>query len=476
MESRGTGDHTVGGRASNLDRPPADAPTSHAAADDAGDDTHDGSSSRTGTEDLRLILAGAALGNGNRGVEALSRSVADAVHREAPGAHLSILDDGWGVRPEASGRYPAISVDLVGVRQSRRWHRPESWTQIRLAQATVPRLNAVARRFHEVGAVLDLSAGDSFTDLYGPVRLRTVVAPKEAALRAGRPLVLLPQTYGPFTTPEARRLATRIIRSATLAYARDPWSFQQLLELAGPDADPARMRNGVDVAFALEPRQPSADIVEQVETLSSGPTAGVNVSGLLLDQDAHDRFGIVGNYLETMTGLVQALIETGAHVVLVPHVHGGGGAGESDIRAIERVRDSLTGAQRRRTTVLSPDLDAAEVKWCISRLDWFVGSRMHATIAALSTMTPTAAYAYSDKTQGVFETCGVGGEVVDARDCGGQEAVERLMAGYHARAATRSTLAEHATATVTRSREQLRDVFEVARHPAHPTGRGGLLR
>ncbi len=428
-------------------------------------------SSSAGVSDqagLRLILAGAAIGNGNRGVEALARSVADGVHREAPGARLSILDDGWGVRPDTSGRYAGMSVDYVGVRRSRRWHRPESWAQIRGAQATFPRLNGVASLFQASDAVLDLSAGDSFTDLYGPLRLKTVSAPKEAALRAGRPLILLPQTYGPFATTEARRLAGRIIRSATVAYARDPWSYRQLVEIAGPDADPSRLRSGVDVAFALERRRPRGQVTELVEALGEETTAGVNISGLLQGSDAHDRFAIAGNYIDTMTALVQALIEDGAHVVLVPHVHEPGGAGESDISAIEQVRENLTAAQRHRTTVLPTDLDAAEVKWCISQLDWFVGSRMHSTIAALSTLTPTAAYAYSDKTRGVFETCEVGDQCIDARLSSGAQAVELMMTSYHARAKTRASLSKHAALTVARSRDQLRDVFDLALTPSLP--------
>ena len=413
----------------------------------------------TGMVGLQVVLAGAAIGNGNRGVEALGRSVADAVQRDSPGARLSILDDGWGARPDTSGRHAGIEVEYVGVRQSRRWHRPESWAQVRAAQATAPALNPVARRIRDADAVLDLSAGDSFTDLYGPTRLRTVTLPKEAALHAGRPLVLLPQTYGPFTTTGARELARRLIRSATLAYARDPWSYEQLLELAGPDADASRLRNGVDVAFALQPRRPAEQVAARVERLAAGPLVGVNVSGLLLDPAAHARFGLAGDYLDTTAALVTALVDAGAHVLLVPHVHLPGGGGESDVRAIASVRERLDDARRSRTTVLSPDLDAAEVKWCISRLDWFVGSRMHATIAALSTLTPVAAYAYSDKTRGVFETCGVGEQCLDARQVAGPEAVERMLAAYHDRARTVALLAEHATGTVDRSRSQLRDVL-----------------
>lgn len=414
-------------------------------------------------EGLRLVLAGAAMGNGNRGVEALSRSVADAVSRESPDGRLSILDDGWGVRLDASERYPSGSIEYVGARQSRRWHRPESWAQVRAAQSTFPALNPVAKRMRDADVVLDLSAGDSFTDLYGPIRFRTVTLPKEAALRSRRPLILLPQTYGPFTTASARADAGRLIRASALAYARDPWSYEQLLDLAGDDADTSRLRNGVDVAFALAPRRPAEAVASEVEQLTVEPTAGVNVSGLLLDRDAHRRFRLAGDYLDTMTALVSALVDAGARVLLVPHVHIPGGSGESDINAIARLRERLDPVQRVRTTVLPPELDAAEVKWCISQLDWFAGSRMHSTIAALSTLTPVAAYAYSDKTRGVFKTCGVEDQCIDARHESGSGAVEHLLAGYHSREHTATVLAEHATGTVERSRSQLRDVLAYAR-------------
>ena len=386
--------------------------------------------------------------------------MADAVQREAPGSRLSILDDGWGARPDTSGLYPDTEVELVGVRQSRRWHRPESWAQVRLAQATLPRANPVARRISRADAVLDLSAGDSFTDLYGPTRLRTVALPKEAALRAGRPLVLLPQTYGPFTTAEGRRTAERLVRSATLCYARDPWSYERLVEIAGPDADPARLRRGVDVAFALEPRRPQgATAAALAAPTTDGPRVGVNVSGLLLDEDAHARFGLAGTYLDTMTELVTTLVALGAHVFLVPHVHVPGGRGESDVNAVRALAARLSPTERTRTTALPPELDAAQVKWCISRFDWFVGSRMHATIAALSTLTPATAYAYSDKTRGVFETCGVADQCIDARTTAGTEAVEQMVSGFHARAETARRLAEEGAATVARSKEQMRDVL-----------------
>jgi colanic acid/amylovoran biosynthesis protein len=406
-----------------------------------------------------VVLAGAAIGNGNRGVEALGRSVADAIQRESPGSRLTILDDGWGRRPDSSGRYPDADVEYLGVRLSRRWHRPESWAQIRLAQRFAPQLNPAARRFADADAILDISAGDSFTDLYGPTRLASVSEPKEAALRAGRPLILLPQTYGPFTTQDGRRKAERLVRASAIAYARDEWSHTQLLELAGPDADTSRLRRGVDVAFALEPREPDSGTVRSLAALEGEVLAGVNVSGLLRDRSGHERFGLAGDYIETMTSLVRQLIKDGAHVVFVPHVHLPGGAGESDVAGIEAVRAGLDEAEVARTSTVPPTLDAAELKWCISRMDWFVGSRMHSTIGSLSTGTPTFGYAYSDKTQGVFDSCSMGAQVADARRVAGAEAVAAMAESFTSRSRLREELTRTMPPVVDESQRQLRDAL-----------------
>lgn len=425
---------------------------------------------------IRLCLAGASIGNGNRGVEALGRSVLDVIDAVAPGGEVTAFDDGWGVRPDTSGRYPSTTVEFAGVRVSRRWHRPESWARIRAAQALGGRGNAVAARIARADAVADISGGDSFTDLYGPTRLRSVAAPKLAALRAARPLVLLPQTYGPFDTTEGRALAQRLIRSSSLAYARDPHSYQRLLELAGPAADATRLRDGVDVAFALRPRRPAPHVADVVEAWAADEVvAGVNVSGLLRDTVGRERFGLAGDYLATMTDLVRALVAAGARVLLVPHVQVPGGLGESDIAAIDQLMGDLTSAERDRATVVSPELDAAELKWCIAQCDWFVGSRMHATIGALSSRVPAFGYAYSFKTLGVFETCGMGAHVADAREVAGPAAVEAMTASFGARAGSRDRLAETVPGVVDRAHGQLADIVTDVLRLRHDADRRGAI-
>lgn len=411
---------------------------------------------------IRLCLAGASLSNANRGVQALGVAFLQSLARLAPDGSVSVFDDDWGVREDGDRSYGALAVQRVGVRVSRRLHRPESWSQVSVAQTIWPRLNPVARRIAAADAVVDVSGGDSFTDLYGPHRFRQVLAPKLAARRAGCPLVLLPQTYGPFHHPQTRVQAAEVVRASRLAYSRDEESHQLLVELAGDGADPGAMRRGVDLAFALESRPPRSDVVDRVLALEAGgsPLVGVNVSGLLGSPRTSRELGLVGGYLPTMRTLVEALVRRGVAVLLVSHVYDPVGGPESDLLAIEGLLDGVDERLRNHVFVVPPELHATEMKWVIGRCSWFVGSRMHSTVAALSSLVPAAGYAYSGKTRGVFATAGAADQVIDARSSTGPAAVEAMLALFEERELTSSRLREVVPEVIDRARGQVTEIVD----------------
>jgi colanic acid/amylovoran biosynthesis protein len=413
----------------------------------------------------RVSLFGAPLDSGNRGVEALGRATLDGVLSANPYATITLYDNGWGLRRLHDQNHPGADVELCGVRHSRRLHRPESWARVRASQRLHLR-NPVADRIRGSGAVLDISGGDSFSDVYGTRRLKTVLAPKHAALRAGRPLVLLPQTYGPYMAEASRRAASQVVRRASMAWSRDADSHEVLLGLLGADADPRRHRLGVDVAFALDLADPGSALPEPHRSLlaerDDGPVVGVNVSGLLVDDGtAARRFGLRLDYLRLCVELVSRLVADGARVLLIPHVRDRGGAGESDRVAAETVLAALDPATTRRVLVVPDDLDARQVKWVISRCDWFCGARMHATIAALSTGVPVAAVAYTMKFRGVFATCGVQDQVVEARSTSTDDALVQLLAGYSERGDVKVRLGRASAEVVARARAQIADAMDL---------------
>ena len=426
---------------------------------------------------IRLCLFGAAPDTGNLGVSALCYSVLASLAKREPSLDITVFDHGRGLRRETvSFDNGPLTFNRCGAAHTRRLYRPECLWNIRLNSRLGLLNNPAVRCLHEADAILDLSGGDSFTDLYGPRRFRSVTLPKFIALEADKPLVLLPQTYGPYSNPRMGRIAGDIVRRAALAWARDQRSYEQLKELAGDSYDPQRHRCGVDVAFALERHEPQAELSEIIRAWLSQnrqrATIGFNVSGLIFNDPnaAIERYGFRADYRQTVLGFLRRVLEkTDVNVLLVPHVLTPVGHYESDYAACLVVSEELATAGRERLAVVPPNYDQSEMKWIIARLDWFCGTRMHATIAGLSSGVPTAAIAYSLKTQGVFECCQQGQHVADPRSCETEEMVERLWTSFSEYEQTKSALANALPAVLSQVEAQMDQILDMCKH-SQPIG------
>ena len=419
---------------------------------------------------LSLAIFGAAADTGNLGVSALLHSALAAVARFAPEARVTAFDNGWGVRSAVLERTTgSFAYQLAGARLSRRYHRPESFANMRFSARFGGVGNPGMRAILKAHAVWDVSGGDSFCDLYGERRLEAILAPKRLVLDHGVPLVLLPQTYGPFRADDARAAAADIVRRSALAWARDARSFEALRLLLGDEFDPKRHRQGVDMAFALEVLPPRAGVPEPLSSWLAPererPTVGLNVSGLIYsDPDAARKYDLRVDYRRLVDETVRALLDrTDANIVLVPHVNVDSKRIESDPeacrRVIEQAASASDGAHER--LVAAPAFETpGEAKWVLARLDWFSGTRMHACIGALSRGVPTAGLAYSLKTQGVFESCGQGDHVVDLRKLETDAAIEAVWRSWEARQAAQKVLQERLPEVVSTARKQLAETLE----------------
>ncbi|MCA9444945.1 MAG: polysaccharide pyruvyl transferase family protein [Candidatus Omnitrophica bacterium] len=352
------------------------------------------------------------------GVSALFHSCLHGLAKRLPNMDLTVFDNKHGMRSvyqDIEGT--PFAHRCMGGRSSKKIYRSDTLWNIRIATKLGGLWNPGARALLRADAVMDISGGDSFTDIYGQRGFEYSCLRKGLALSNSRPLILLPQTYGPFKDPENYRRAAEICVSARAAWARDERSYEYLREMLGDRFDPAIHRVGVDVAFLLPTVEPDmeADLRDYLEG-SEAPIIGLNVSGLLFNRPevSREQFGLISDYDATIRHLVERFLKkTDARILLVPHVVTKPGHFESDLEACLRVRDDFKKDFPDRIETAPAYGDPREVKGLISRVDWFCGTRMHATIAGLSNGIPTAAISYSPKTLGVFETSGMGDHVAD---------------------------------------------------------------
>ena len=136
-----------------------------------------------------ITLLNAAPDTGNQGVSALCHSVVSGLAKRGA-KQITVADHGRGLRRSDWGY---ASVNLVGLTHHRRFWRGDS---LRTAHAMVKLrglVGAASRAVLGSRAVLDISGGDSFTDIYGKKRFQAMALTKRMALDAGVPLILLPQ-------------------------------------------------------------------------------------------------------------------------------------------------------------------------------------------------------------------------------------------------------------------------------------------
>jgi colanic acid/amylovoran biosynthesis protein len=266
--------------------------------------------------------------------------------------------------------------------------------------------------------VLDISAGDSFADIYGVKRFTYNATAKAIVLLSGKPLVLSPQTIGPFKRWWARFAAKYFMRKVKAVFSRDTLSTDYAKSLGI-----SKVIEACDVAFAL-PWSPC--------TLppSQRIRVGINVSGLLYSggYSKNNAFALKSDYPTLIRRLLRTLLsQEDVEIHLISHVISETMAVEDDYAI------SKTLASEFPDVIVAPKFtDPMSAKSYISGMDFFCGARMHACIAAFSSGVPVIPMAYSRKFSGLFGSLGYN-HVADCVTMTEDQIIEMVMNGYSER-------------------------------------------
>ncbi len=414
-----------------------------------------------------ITLLGAAPNTGNQGVSALCYSAVAGI-RERGISVIDVADHGRGRRVENWDLGTnAAEIGLIGLSNTRRIWRGDCLRTV-AAMARMGGLgNVAAETVLASRAVLDVSGGDSFTDLYGEKRFQAMCRNKRLALDNGRPLIVLPQTLGPFRDPAKKAEAVDILSKAHAIWVRDQRSYEFLKDALGDNFDPMRHHLGVDMAVLLPKVAPSKALPVQISDWLADPNtpvAGLNASGLLsLDPEtAQKSFGLADPHPKQLLAAARTVLDSDPvmKLVLVPHVIRPEGDPESDWEACRNLEALLGQDYEGRVATLPQTFSATELKWVISKFDWFAGARMHATIAGFSSRVPTLGLGYSDKAEGVFTQCGLEQDVVDLRCHDAQGIAAAVSESLSRRLATREQLDDQLASVFRRASEQMDGIVE----------------
>lgn len=230
--------------------------------------------------------------------------------------------------------------------------------------------------------VIDLTQGDSFTDIYGLDRFYQLTSIKIIVQKLNIPLILGPQTYGPFEDKKVRAMAKKVIERSAVVISRDYKSKEYLESFC--DAD---VKVGTDLAFGLKYREAR----KSFDTIK----VGLNISGLLHSNRTDGsqlKYNLKTNYDEYIRRLLDYFHDNPIYEVhLIAHVGNDANAAFANEKDVI-IHDAFE----------SP----IEAKSLLAEMDIFIGARMHATIGAFSAGVATIPVGYSRKFSGLFENLG----------------------------------------------------------------------
>jgi colanic acid/amylovoran biosynthesis protein len=401
----------------------------------------------------KICLLGASYETGNMGVSALTASLVQIISRLAPDAEIALLIP----HDRITERYQKVEGKNVLVKSYPFRLSPRSdpaynviFVSFLSVLARVPflrswaiRMSPLLRLIEDSDFIGDIHGGDSFADMYQYARIWQSSRPLLWILRLGKPLHMLPQTYGPFNTMRGRHLARKVLTAAASIVARDEESRDFAMRVSG--------RQGIevvpDVAFCMEAVPAEEGFREIAFPDASVPVVGINISGLLYHGGftKDNMFGLKMDYPEFSFRLLERLLEeTRFNIALIPHTVSVTSEWhiEDDRVACRETMGRIPEGLRGRVRMLEGNYDQGEIKAVIGRCSLFAGARMHACIAAISQGIPTIGIAYSKKFKGVFGVAGVSDWVLPAKELGTDEALDFCLGKLPEAERTRAFLKE----------------------------------
>lgn len=244
-----------------------------------------------------------------------------------------------------------------------------------------------------LSCVAAINGGDGFSDIYGAAMFESRNPYSYLAMRAKIPLIILPQTIGPFKEERNFVEARRILQYATAVYIRDKQYTKEL------DSMGVKYELTKDLSSYMLPEPWDIDIKEDA--------IGINVSGLAYSNNFMELAGHFDVYPELIDRLICHFRDNGNPVYIIPHAYGYNNPEENNDdmiasrEAYKRLKDKSN------VYLIDKDLISPQVKYVISSMSFFCGTRMHANFAAIYTGVPVFGLAYSYKFEGAFDANGL---------------------------------------------------------------------
>lgn len=257
-------------------------------------------------------------------------------------------------------------------------------------------LSKLSRLIKEIDYEAADYGGDGLSDIYGQLNFNNRFKYTLLLKKRNIPLLMLPQTIGPFLDKRNYVKACEIMKYASSIFVRDDKFCKELDRLF------LKYEKCRDLSSYMLPQPIPIEIEKNA--------VGLNVSGLAFFNNYGNLVGEFDNYQLLINKIIDYFRSHNCVVYLIPHSYNFGkpDRNNDDWEACKCVYDKLK--DKTNVKFVDGNLSSPEVKYVISKMSFFIGTRMHANFAAIFTNVPVFGLAYSYKFKAAFYENGLDGD------------------------------------------------------------------
>jgi colanic acid/amylovoran biosynthesis protein len=210
-----------------------------------------------------------------------------------------------------------------------------------------------------------------------------------AARIFNKPYILFNQSVGPFCNNLHLKILKSYFKNAKLIICREKISYNRLKKL-----NLNNIKLSSDIAFLLNSKK--NNLLTKYNYSSKNKNIGITVRNWSNQKEQK-------KYNREITKFINEIINKNdkIRIYFMPQVIYEDKK-DNDLILSNDIFNSLPKQVKKNVKIITEDLHPKELKYIISKMDFFIGTRMHSNIFALSSLVKTIAIAYESKTIGIM--------------------------------------------------------------------------
>ncbi len=326
---------------------------------------------------------------GNKGAVAMVKSIINGIKEEHPNANITVTSKFICNGLYKTDSFPQVNIlydseQELDVPLVKIW----AWWLLKSIGINLQMLlkDNVTQTYLKSDLIVSAS-GISFTDEFGMIKIYHFSKFMQIPLLLNKPVIKFTQSIGPFKTRYNKMIAKLSMKNVNVIMARGKQSFNNLKSI-GITKNVIELPDIV-LSMKMEKSQKAQDCISKI---GSGTVIGITPNIVC------KRLSPTNHYENVLINLCEFILTKyqDAKIILIPHTIEEDSIGKDDDMSIcTNLEKSINSNRVYIENVVN--YEPEELKWLISKLDFFIGSRFHSLIESVSTCVPSMAIGWNTK-------------------------------------------------------------------------------